>query len=571
MTSRYESLSFHAGDEEQEVTADALRGFSDDTPADADLSFSTDEAAARFYLDQVMGASASPQMRSLRSPERPERVPDFQKISETATPINTRLVGFEQTHHSIPVFGSRVTVELSESRGLVGAKADLLYVEGVKPIPSLAPGEALSEIEAFTEASIDEDEVDPPQLQFFLEEVQEIGDAAWHLVWLFRDVPATPPGRAPSEPPRFDGHGLATSMRTLYPLYDYLVDAHTGKVVHFYSSTPTMAVPTKVWGLDEADRLTSMWGSKVDDKYVLSDPLHNLLTYDLGLQDVVKDKVPEAPISSDNADLDKNHRAAVTAYANAKRVQDFYKTVLGRDGIDGKGMDLVSVVNCTVTPAGRQYSEEWNNAVWWRKKMWYGQTLDGEHLVSLARFLDVIAHELTHGVTGTSSQLVYENQSGALSESFSDIFGIIIKNWWEAESPQDTGTWNFELGPGLGDDGPLRDLSDPTRTGQPDHMDDYDPDPEGKDHGGVHTNSNIHNKAAYQILTAKEADDDPVFPVEDAAVLFYLTLIRLAPKANFVGTREMMVDNAKTMYAGDVESRDRKIAVIEEAYDAVGI
>ena len=89
---------------------------------------------------------------------------------------------------------------------------------------------------------------------------------------------------------------------------------------------------------------------------------------------------------------------------------------------------------------------------------------------------EVIAHELTHGVTEKSSQLVYRDQSGALNESFSDIFGIIIKNWWEAPIRDDVDTWDWELGPGLGQDGPLRDLSDPTRTGKPDHMDAYDPD-----------------------------------------------------------------------------------------------
>lgn len=571
MSPSYESITFHTTDHDQDFGLGAFRGLSREPPPDTDLGFNSDEAAARFYLDQIMRDSASPRMRSLRSPDRRERVPDLQVVSETTTPIQTRLVSFEQTHHSIPVFGSRATVELSETRVLVGADASLQYVQNVKPIPSLSQSEALSKIAAFTATAIDEAEMEPPELQFFQDDREEDRPVSWHLVWLFRDVPAVPTEIAQRDPQRFDGHGLAPSMRALNPGYDYLVDAHTGRIVYLYSSTPTVAVPTKAWGLDEADRQQEMWGSKVDGGFVMVDPLHNLMTYDLELHDVDEGDLPPEPITSTDANFDRQHRGAVTAYINAKRVQDFYKTVMGRDGIDDKGMDLVSVVNCTSTPSWSDHSDEWRNAVWWRQTMWYGQTLDRGRLVSLARFLDVIAHELTHGVTEKSSQLVYRDQSGALNESFSDIFGIIIKNWWEAPTRDDVDTWDWELGPGLGQDGPLRDLSDPTRTGKPDHMDAYDPDPERRDHGGVHTNSNIHNKAAYLMLTAQGADGARVFSVMDAAVLFYLTLIRLAPTADFSKAKAMMVNVAKTMYSGDQQMRERNIAVIQGAYEHVGI
>src|SRR4029077_20674676 len=121
-------------------------------------------------------------------------------------------------------------------------------------------------------------------------------------------------------------------------------------------------------------------------------------------------------------------------------------------------------------------------------KMWYGQDAgpDGK-LRSFSRFLDVIAHELTHGVTEHTSNLIYKDQSGALNESFSDILGIIIANWDPTNPDRDVSTWTWQLGVGLGDKGgPLRDLSNPKATGDPDHMKDFLKT--RQDSGGVHTN-----------------------------------------------------------------------------------
>jgi hypothetical protein len=106
--------------------------------------------------------------------------------------------------------------------------------------------------------------------------------------------------------------------------------------------------------------------------------------------------------------------------------------------------------------------------------MWYGQINRGGRLVSLSRYLDVIGHELTHGVIETSSNLVYATQSGALNESFADIAGVIISNWYTASDRHDVTTWDWEIEAGLRSDGrPLRDFSNPSRLGHPQHMDQF--------------------------------------------------------------------------------------------------
>ena len=293
-------------------------------------------------------------------------------------------------------------------------------------------------------------------------------------------------------------------------------------------------------------------------------------TYDLRLQNLQTAPLPAGAVNNQNADFGTNNQAAVSAHVNAARVYDFYKTELKRDGVDDKGMELISIVNCYM-PTPNTPAPIWRNAVWWNNCMWYGQEPDASgNLRSTARYLDVIAHELTHGVTQFTSNLMYKDQSGALNESFSDIFGVIINNWYLNGPNSDVATWNWEIAPGWRSGGlPLRDLRDPKRLGAPDHMKDYLVT--GNDSGGVHTNSNIHNKAAYNVLTANDANGQRVFEPRHVAILYYYTLTRLPLMATFSKVLQTLVQVASTFYAGNVVERQRKVDAIQAAYHAVGI
>jgi Zn-dependent metalloprotease len=161
-------------------------------------------------------------------------------------------------------------------------------------------------------------------------------------------------------------------------------------------------------------------------------------------------------------------------------------------------------------------------------------------------------------------------QSGALNESFSDIFGVMIKNWdWTHPDGGNTSAWNWEIGCGLGNGGlPLRDMKNPRRTGDPDHMRDYSN--QRSDNYGVHTNSNIHNKAAYNVMTAKRADGTPMFTPRQCAVIYYLTLSRLDKLATFSQTRATLLNVAGTYFLA-ADDRQQKLDAIRKAYDDVGI
>src|SRR6476620_1598233 len=117
-----------------------------------------------------------------------------------------------------------------------------------------------------------------------------------------------------------------------------------------------------------------------------------------------------------HADEDVNR-----AYDGSGKTYDFYREILKRNSIDGRGMRLDSFVH---------FGRKFNNAFWDGAEMVYGDG-DGELFVGFTDAIDVIAHELTHGVTqfSTPGGLDYEDQSGALNESISDVFGIVVKQW----------------------------------------------------------------------------------------------------------------------------------------------
>jgi bacillolysin len=158
---------------------------------------------------------------------------------------------------------------------------------------------------------------------------------------------------------------------------------------------------------------------------------------------------------------------------------------------------------------------------------------------------------------------LYATQSGALNESFADISGFIINNWYTAPDSKDVDTWNWEIGQGLRNDGrPLRDFADPTRTGHPKHMDNFRHLGPGERPSPpttkvwVHFNSNIHNKAVHTLLTVKK-NGARVFAVEDVAVLTYLGMARLTPLATFPQALQAVVDVAQTYFRGSPEKHDK--------------
>ncbi|WP_061342311.1 M4 family metallopeptidase [Clostridium botulinum] len=249
-----------------------------------------------------------------------------------------------------------------------------------------------------------------------------------------------------------------------------------------------------------------------------------------------------------------NQVNSVDAYVNTNKTYDYYKNKLNRNSIDNKGMNIKGFVH---------FDKNLGNAFWVGEydSMFFGDG-DGVRLSPLAKALDIVGHELSHGVTNKASNLKYEKESGALNESFSDIMGTAIEGK------------NFEIGedcwiPTWFYGEVMRDMKDPSRGRQPAHMKNFRKLPVDRDNdwGGVHINSGIINHAAYLIadgfekMGAKDSKDI-------MGKLFYrANCYYWDETTDFAKCRNDVVKVAKDLY-GD---NSKEVEIVKNAFDQVGI
>jgi Zn-dependent metalloprotease len=256
------------------------------------------------------------------------------------------------------------------------------------------------------------------------------------------------------------------------------------------------------------------------------------------------------------------------AYDHAGATWRFYQRVFARNSIDDAGMPLVSSVHAGVG---------FDNAFWDGSQMVYGDG-DGVLFRRFTLCLDVVGHELTHGVVQHSSGLVYEGQSGALNEHFADVFGVLVRmfkkgtrveaatsaDWWVGarllvpaptrralRSLEAPGT-AYRNDPDLGDDP------------QPQHMRGYAKLPltRAGDWGGVHINSGIPNKAFYLAATAVGG-----FAWTAVGRVWYEAMRNLQPRAQFADAAEQCRVVSRGLFGTTSAVAKR----IDEAWSRVGL
>lgn len=250
---------------------------------------------------------------------------------------------------------------------------------------------------------------------------------------------------------------------------------------------------------------------------------------------------------------------------------DLYSNVYQRNSIDNNGMRLDSTVH---------YQTGYDNAFWNGEQMVYG---DGDEDLPVNerlfnRFtiaIDIIGHELTHGVTQFEAKLTYAFQPGALNESMSDVFGSLVKQY---SLNQTAAQADWIIGAGLFTSNvngvgirsmkaPGTAYDDPTlgKDPQPAHMRDYVNTV--NDNGGVHINSGIPNHAFY--VTAVDLGGNAW---EKAGQIWYVTLRdRLTANSNFQDCASLTFDVAAQLYgAGSLEQQAVKKGWAEIGIDAGG-
>lgn len=264
---------------------------------------------------------------------------------------------------------------------------------------------------------------------------------------------------------------------------------------------------------------------------------------------LVLETPPDAlPANTGDAAIDAAHNFAAATY-------NYYWNNYGRDSIDNNGLTIISRVH---------YDRNYNNAFWDGTQMTYGDG-DGTTFIPLSQDADVVGHELTHGVTESESGLIYSDESGALNESWSDIFGAAVDRQ-EGATGQDIWFIGEDVyTPNISGDA-LRNMADPAEFGDRD----YYPDryTGTSDNGGVHTNSGISN-LAFQLLVdggthprGKTSVSVTGIGFDAAATIFYnANTDCMTPGSDFSGARYCTAD----VFGGSHSAN------VHDAWDAVGV
>ncbi len=374
--------------------------------------------------------------------------------------------------------------------------------------------------------------------------------------------------------------------------WNVFVNAENGSIVNKFNNTPTL-IDNKDQKLPNAEEIkrssekapninsvinvngqstkgqgkTSLNGivdidlTYKDGKYYLKDSNKNIYLYDINNSWACLYNYPKSYIlrqsnlveNNNNKFTDDKHVVAVDGYVNLSKTYDYYKNKFNRNSIDNKGMNVEGFIH-----AGKNF----NNAFWRDDlgAMFFGDG-DGRVFSPLSKSLDIVGHEVSHGVTSKESNLKYEKESGALNESFSDIMGVAIEGK------------NFQLGedcytPNIPGDA-LRDMEDPSKGNQPAHMKDFQDLPVDKEHdwGGVHTNSGIINHAAYLIAVGMEKSGESDSK-DIMANLFYRANCHYWDEiTDFAKCRNDVVKVAKDLYG----ENSKHVKIVESAFDQVGI
>jgi Zn-dependent metalloprotease len=247
---------------------------------------------------------------------------------------------------------------------------------------------------------------------------------------------------------------------------------------------------------------------------------------------------------------------ATDAHWGAEKTYDFFWSHFSRNSIDGNGFALKSYVH---------YSRNYFNAFWDGSRMTYGDgsSVNGSKPLTA---LDVCGHEITHGLTSKTSNLVYSGESGALNEAFSDIFGESIEKYAKGSNDWKLGKdFNYII----------RDMQNPNSYGDPDTYQGTNWYSGTSDNGGVHTNSGVLNFWFYLLTTGGSGTNDKGFVynvsgigILKAQAIAYRTLTtKLISSSNYASARIGSISAAAELYG----AASNEVTQVTNAWNAVGV
>jgi bacillolysin len=390
--------------------------------------------------------------------------------------------------------------------------------------------------------------------------------------------------------PQDDGrYALAWRLRvkSRHDARQYFIDAQTGAAILDFSDRKTQSAVGRARGvLGDTKKISVRSGTA---QFVTADQLRPpaIQTYDMQgnprrVDDFLLGRLTlSATDLATDSDNDWTDGAVDDAHVYAGYTYDYYFKRFGRHGLNNADIRVQSLVHPVRRIDFLTYVDEFPDFfinAFYDGVMVYGEglpagfTLGGQTWDFLAGALDIVAHELTHGVTEYTSNLIYRNESGALNESFSDMMGTSAEFFFQ---PAGSGTLkaDYLIGEDVVRPGGLRSMENPGAFGDPDH---YSKRFLGTDDsGGVHTNSAIPNHAFYLAIEGgtNRTSGLSVQGVgganrEQIEKTFYRAFTQLLPaNATFAVARAATIQSARDLYgAGSPAER-----AVTQAWTAVGV
>lgn len=457
-----------------------------------------------------------------------------------------------QTVGGIPVWEGEAIVHLNQDGSLSTVTDDLKEMIAVNTKPNFSEKDAVNIVlEGYRgRAKLS----DAPKIEMYIYR----GSERDHLVYRV-------------ETPRIDG-----SKDTSVPVV--FVDAQTGEKVFEYNNLQTGSGSSLYSGTVTVD--TSLSGST----YYMEDLTRRMGTFNMnntGNTTTGTGGTQSRYTGTDDVWSATNERAGVDAHYGAAKTYDYFKNVHGRNGINGSNGPGTTTAaansGISLVTSRVHFGSNYNNAFWYNNQMTYGDG-NGTTFSPLVS-LDIAGHEMTHGVTQYSANLTYSNESGALNESMSDVFGAMVELYARGGSAT-ADTWKIGeqcYTPNTAGDA-LRYMDNPHLAGNGGYTSDDDPDHYTErytgtaDNGGVHINSGIPNHAFYLMAAGgtHHLSGTTVTGIgtTDAARIWYRSLtVYMTSSTNFSGARTAMLNAATDLFG----STSAQYTTVATGWCAVGV
>lgn len=447
---------------------------------------------------------------------------ELKLFHESRDELGHRTFKFKQAYKGIPVFGNELIVHGDQQGNVTSVNGYFdpgVRSGGLQLRPTLSKEQAVAvATKSFDDGAGNQFDISKSDLTIY-----QSRDNVYHLVYVV----------------------TVTTLTGEHPCYaDVFVDAHTGDIISTLKKIEHVASVGSGTGV-LGDRKPVNTDSYLGGYYLrdITKPMYasggKIETYNAGYRTTL----PGTLFS----DVDNiwDDPAAVDAHVYSGLVYDYYKNKHNRNSYDNNGATIKSTVH---------YGNRYNNAFWNGSQMVYGDG-DGSTFAPLSGALDVVGHEITHGVIERTAGLVYSYQSGALNESFADVFGNLIENrsdelWLVGEDVYTPHT------PGDA----LRSMSNPPAYGDPGHMNQYVVT--SSDNGGVHTNSGIPNKAFFNFVTTSGVTRDEAGKVWYRALTQYMT-----SNSQFIDARNATIQAAVDLFG----PTSLEVSAVTNAWSNVGI